>query len=180
MGFWSSIYEWFIGFFSTKSRLGEEEKEYKIEKKEAELTKKEEKLVKNENKLIKDIIKKLSNIHKEISKSRIASSRIKVGLSFVTIDQSLAVLIHELKFLIETDVSIKEEESKVDNMRNYWAITRRGLLSFLPKEKNTGKIDNSFRKLGIELKIDEEYSEEKIKFVKEQYKLIRHELGGGI
>ncbi len=173
MGFWSWLWRLITG---GESRLKEEKREEKDELKSVQLTEKEKGIDKRENKQLKEITKKLKKIYNKISKGKIPNSKIEVGNQSIYVAQAVLVLWNSLIKLINTKVSIKQEESTLSNIRNYWAIIRRELMNNLT-QKDIVRVNFLFKELGIELKIEEEITAEKLKFIQQEWKLAQKEIG---
>lgn len=177
MGFFSWFWGLFSGFFES-SRYKEEKRELKDEKRGVGLTQKQKSMEKGEEKIIKDIIKGLKYILSDLPLIGMSNTQIQVGNQIVNANQSLLVLITNLERLVKTNTSIQQEESIVSNMRNYWAIVRRGLLAARAVDRQVARIDSLFRQLGIELRMEEQITREKLRLVQEEYGLIMQEGGG--
>ena len=174
------IFSWFWGLFSgffESSRYKEEKGELGKEKKALMLTKKQMSMEKGEEEIIKDIINGLKHIHSDLPLIGMSNTQIQVGNQIVNANQSIFVLITNLKRLVKTNTSIQQEESIVSNMRNYWAIVRRCLLG-AGVDGQVARIDSLFRQLGVELRMEEEITADKLRLVQDEARIAMQEAGG--
>ncbi|MBI2558819.1 hypothetical protein HYW20_05835 [Candidatus Woesearchaeota archaeon] len=178
--------------FGRGSRITEEEQELGIEKKEEDLTEKELSMESKERKIIKKIIRKLLDIHKNLQKIG-NTTQIQIGGESIYLIQAVIVLINYLEKLIKSNIPIKREEAILSNIRNYWSVARQGLIEHLSEgtkpigeelpyryaatKADVAEINLLFEELGGTLRLEEEISEQKLKFVKQQYQLIVEEEG---
>ena len=159
--------------FGGESRVTEEEQELGIENEEEKLTKKRISMERSEKKIIKNIIEMLLDIRRNLK----STSQIKVGKEEIYVEQAVIVLANSLQKLINTGDSIRKEETTLNNMRAYWSITRQGLLSISAIRMDVVEINSLFEELGIELRLEEEVSEQMIRLVREEYQLVVQEEG---
>lgn len=180
MGFFSLIFGLLKRLFSRDTRYTEEKREEKDEKKSIALTKKQERIAKEENKLIKKIIKKLEKILRDLQKGTLTPNPIRKdrkNKKEITVEQALIVLIFYLKRLTKTNVSIKQEEATLSKMRTYWFLVRGGLLDTTMKRGVVNEVNSLFVKLGVELKLEEKLTKEKINLMNDEYELLKKEKG---
>ena len=177
MGFFSWIFGLLKRLFSRDTRYTEEKREEKDEKKSIALTKKQERIAKEENKLIKKIIKKLEKILHDLQKGTLTVNLIKKNNKSITVERALIVLIFYLKRLTKTNVSIKQEEVTLSKMTTYWFLVRGALLDPKMKSGVVSEVNSLFVELGVELKMEEKLTGEKIDLVDDEYKLLKEEKG---
>ena len=178
--------------FRGETRITEGEQELGMETKEENLTKKELSMERKERKIINKIVKNLWDIHKNLQKIG-NTTQIQIGGQSIYLNQAVMVLISYLQKLISSNVSIRKEEAILSNLRNYWNITRQGLMNHLGEgtkpigeelpyryattKADVAQINSLFEELGVTLRMEEEISAQKLRLVREEYELVRREAG---
>jgi len=177
---------------SAGGRYALEKEELKDSTESAVLSKEEMALEKEEQRDLEEIIHELSVILEQSRK--LNGGEIRVGDVSTHVNRAIPVLINSLHQLIHARMSIRQEETNLVNIRNKWMITRNGVFQLTNRskrgaivlarvpivkeiQKRANIIDKLFNQLGIDLKMEEKITQQKLQMIREEYKMAQSELG---
>lgn len=177
MNLLSLIWDWIKSLFGFgESRYGKEEKELEDEMELIKLTREDEHIEKKEDKQVLGIIVILKYIFKKFPEKE-ATSEIRLRGYKITPKQAINVLVINLKKLIGTGASIKQEETTLNIIWNDWIV----IGPELSKEgfrREIAKINSLFNELRGELKQEEAIAGQKVQLSNKERELIMKETGG--